>query len=568
MVKILNHRRAVTGFFCGLVLVGLGIVMFPVPGFAQSVPGAISPGQIEKRFERPPESKQEVAPLIPELDSERSPPTAADVRFILSGLVIEGVTAYDPSVFAPFYENLLAREVSLVDLYEVARKITQKYSEDGFLLSKAMVPAQRPDLGVLRIRVDEGYLENIIFEGEVKGSTALLENYARKITESHPLRAAVLERYILLMNDLPGVFAKRRLVPLGRGDGAYNLIVTITQDTSYGFARIDNRGSRFSGPYQFWLGGGVNSALGLWDNTQARVITVSETEELRFGDLSHSQVIGEEGTRLNLGASFSRSEPGHTLAPDRIRTEGKFASIGIEHPVLRSRSQDLFLGLSFSYLDSERREFGVPNIDDKIRVLRLNMRYGVVDGWGGRNNASVTVSRGLDVFDATHNGDALSSRAGAPHDFTKVVMDVSRYQQLSARWGVLAAVAGQRSATKLFLSEQYGFGGEYIGRAYDPSEISGDDALGGKIEVQWTSPQGGGFLSQHQYFAQYDYGATWFRSSAEDSTLSSLAAGVRFSMKGGYFASLEVAKPLTRPVDAMGLDGNDPRLFFVLSSNF
>lgn len=295
---------------------------------------------------------------------------------------------------------------------------------------------------------------------------------------------------------------------------------------------------------------------------------MAPTDELRFGDISHSQIIGEEGTRLNLGASISRSEPGHTLTPDRIRTDGKFASIGIAHPLLRSRRQDLFVGLSFSYLDSERREFGVPAIDDKIRALRLNMRYGVIDGWGGRNNVSLAVSRGLDVFDATHNGDALSSRAGAPHDFTKVVMDISRYQQLSPRWGVLAAVAGQRSGTKLFLSEQFGFGGEYIGRGYDPSEISGDDALGGKIEVQWTSPQGGGFLSQHQYFAQYDYGATWFRSSADDSTLSSLAAGVRFLMRGGYFASLEVAKPLTRPVDAMGLEGDDPRLFFVLSSNF
>jgi hypothetical protein len=43
---------------------------------------------------------------------------------------------------------------------------------------------------------------------------------------------------------------------------------------------------------------------------------------------------------------------------------------------------------------------------------------------------------------------------------------------------------------------------------------------------------------------------------------------VRFLMQGGYFASLEVAKPMTRPVDAMGLEGDDPRLFFVLSSNF
>ena len=97
----------------------------------------------------------------------------------------------------------------------IAARITARYSEDGYLLSKAVVPAQEVELGVLRIRVIEGHLENIIFEGRVDGPTALLETYARKITESQPLRSDVLERYILLMNDLPGLSAERRLVPVG-----------------------------------------------------------------------------------------------------------------------------------------------------------------------------------------------------------------------------------------------------------------------------------------------------------------------------------------------------------------
>lgn len=540
----------------------------PHPAIAQNVPGAVSPGQIEKRFEPPPREKTEVAPLIPALDGETPPPAASEVRFTLSGLVIEGITVYEAATFTPLYEHLLAREVSLADLYEIARKITGKYNDDGYLLSKAVVPEQRPELGILRIRVDEGYLENIIFEGRVQGSTALLEAYARKITESQPLKAEVLERYILLMNDLPGVSASRRLVPLASAPGAYNLVITVSQDALYGFARLDNRGSRFSGPYQMWLGGGWNSALGLWDNTQLRVVTVTQTEELRFADISHSEVLTGEGTRLTLGASVSRSEPGHTLVDDRIVSDGGFLSIGVEHPLVRSRGQDLFVGVSFNYLNSEREEAGTQTIDDKVRVLRLSLRYGVIDNWGGRNNIGVHLSQGLGIFDATRKGDPLSSRSGAPHDFTKAVIDISRYQEIDPRWGLLVAVVGQRSGTKLFLSEQYGLGGEYMGLAYDPSEIAGDDALAGKLELQWTSPQAGGFVAQHQLFATYDHGATWLRGSADDSTLSSLAAGARVLLRGGYMASVELAKPLTRGVSANGLDGKDARLFFVLSANF
>lgn len=174
----------------------------------------------------------------------------------------------------------------------------------------------------------------------------------------------------------------------------------------------------------------------------------------------------------------------------------------------------------------------------------------------------------IDLHILNQPGDAVASRTGAPVDFTKLAFEVSRYQPLDARWGVLAAVAGQRSGTKLPLSEQYGLGGDYMGRAFDPSEIAGDDALAGKVELQWTSAGSQGFLSQHQYYVVYDHGATWQRGSVDDFELASLAIGTRLMLRGGYFASLELAQPLVRDVSALGTKGHDPRLFFVLSANF
>lgn len=554
--------------FAVLALLVSGFILASAEAFAQSATRAVDPGQVEKRFEERPRLKKEVAPLIPAIRGELPPERAQAIRFILSGLVVEGATVFPQSELAPFYEGLLAREISLADVYKVAAAIGKKYADAGYLLSQVSVPGQEIELGIIRIRVSEGYLENIIFEGAVQGPTALLETYARRITESQPLRKEVLERYILLMNDLPGVSAIRRLEPVPGREGAYNLIIALSQDAEYGFARFDNRGSRFSGPFQFWLGGGVNSSFGRWNNTQARLITATQTEELQFADFSHSDVVGSEGTRLSMHASVSFSEPGHTLAVDRVKTRGLFGGVGVEHPVIRSRRQDLFMGAQLTAFSSRRDELGSRTIDDRIRALRLSARYGVLDALDGRNNLSTTFSRGLDVLDATGPENSLASRSGAPRDFTKMTFELSRYQPFGPRWGLLALVAGQRSGTKLPLSEQYGIGGEYIGRAYDPAEIAGDDALGGKLEVQWTSPETGGLLSQHQFYLGYDHGATWQRGSTEDFELASASLGTRLMLKGGYFASVEVAKPLTRRVAALGDNGRDPRLFFVLSANF
>ena len=550
-----------------MVLGGL-LLGLSAPAFAQSSNRSVDPGQMEKRFQDRPEMKQEVAPLIPEVRGELPPERARAIRFVLTGLVIEGSSVFKQSELAPLYESLLAREVTLQDIYKIAGIIQKKYAEAGYLLSRVTVPGQQADLGIIRIKVVEGHLENIIFEGKVKGSTELLEAYARKITESNPLRADVLERYILLMNDLPGVSATRRLERANTGEGAYNLIVAISQDNEYGFTRFDNRGSRSSGPFQFWLGGGLNSAFGTWNNTQARFVTATQTEELLFADISHSEILTDEGTRLSLGLSSSFSEPGHASAADRVKTRGLFASAGLDHALIRSRPQDLFVGAQITMLNSNRDERSSRTIDDNIRALRLSLRYGVLDGLGGRNNVNLYASRGLDILAATQDGDALASRSGAPVDFTKLAFELSRYQPMGAHWGVLAAIAGQRSGTKLPLSEQYGLGGEYMGRAFDPSEIAGDDALAGKVELQWTSADSQGFLSQHQYYAVYDHGATWQRGSVDDFELASLAIGTRFSLRGGYFASLELAQPLVRSVGALGTKGRDPRLFFVLSANF
>ena len=59
--------------------------------------------------------------------------------------------------------------------------------------------------------------------------------------------------------------------------------------------------------------------------------------------------------------------------------------------------------------------------------------------------------------------------------FTKVTLDVSRYQGISNEWGVYVAAMGQYAANPLLSAEEFRVGGARFGRAYNPSEISGDD---------------------------------------------------------------------------------------------
>ena len=86
--------------------------------------------------------------------------------FVLTGLTIDGVTAYPMATLAPLYSDALAREVDMADLVEIAQRITNKYLADGYFLSRAALTSQPDAAGHVRIRVYEGYISETVYKGQ------------------------------------------------------------------------------------------------------------------------------------------------------------------------------------------------------------------------------------------------------------------------------------------------------------------------------------------------------------------------------------------------------------------
>ena len=116
--------------------------------------------------------------------------------------------------FAPLYQPLLGKDITLAQIYDVAAAITAKFGKAGYTLSVALVPAQRISTGVVHIQVVEGYVDQIFIKTEDGTDiTSELRAYLAKIAAVRPLRQADLGRHLLLANDLPGVQARAVLAP-------------------------------------------------------------------------------------------------------------------------------------------------------------------------------------------------------------------------------------------------------------------------------------------------------------------------------------------------------------------
>jgi len=538
-----------------------------------TLPQSIQPGRaLQQPLQAPVPSGPGGAVELPAPVDGAPPQGAEGLTFTLRDVAISGATVYPAAALRPFYEKSIGQTVSLADVYRWAAEITQKYRASGYVLSQVLAPQQRIDGGVVRLVVVEGFVDQVTIKGV---SDRRLQAIADHIKRYKPLTAVVLERYLLLANDLPGLSVQGVLSPSATTPGAADLTLTARRKTTDASLEVDNFGTAYQGPWQGTATVGVNGLLGQDERVALRYTSAGDTRELGVAGLDIALPVGSNGTEVVVAASHIEGHPGYALTPFDVHTVGNGFSLALQHPLIRSRAQNLTLSATFAYLDSTTTLNIPSSSDDKVRALRFTAAYSLIDGFGGRNAVTAEVSEGLPVLGYTRKGAALASRAGASNDFTKTVISASRLQDLGQGFALLGALSAQTSfGDRLLSSEQFGLGGPVFGRGYDPSEITGDSGVAGKVELQKNLVVPDTHFPA-QLFGFYDAGEVFSQASTDGvparQSLASTGGGVRLDIGHGVTSTLFAAKPLTRDVAAEIGHVSDPkgvRAYFMLSASF
>ena len=508
-------------------------------------------------------------PTTPTLSKE-----AANTTFKLNSVRIEGVTTYEPKYFLPLFSNLTGQTISVKELYELIGTITKTYRNDGYVLARAVLPPQDITQGHVRIQLIEGELDQIEVRGDTKGSK-LIRAYAEKL-KGEPLNTKKLERYLLLMNDLPGISAKSTLKPASKS-GASDLVIDIAYTEYSGQYGVSNWGTRYTGPNQFEGEVVANNQYadeyGWHDQTRVRGVQTPNIPELTYLDILHTLPFLTEGTEIDLGFHHSRSHPSYDLNQLELHSKTGGFSLKVEHPHIRSRKENLSTFGMFDWRDTQTKTLGTELSHDHIRALRGGVNWNYADDYNGLNNVRFEVSQGLGVLGASQKGDPnLSRNRGVGDTFTKFHIEASRLQRLHKSWNFLFSTKAQFATKALLAGEEFGVGGEHYGRGFDPSEIAGDRGIASKAELQINFPVGWEYFTSWQLFGFYDFGAVWQKDlqPTEDNaadTLSSWGFGIRSQLGKNLSLDFTLAKPLTRGVASDG--GEDqPNLYVRVKNTF
>jgi hemolysin activation/secretion protein len=530
------------------------------------VPPTVEPGRVEEQRRAPTEPQRPDSATVqpPQVEPQRAPENAKDLLFVLQRLTVEGAKAYSADELTAPYGALIGQQVSLDRLYQIANEMTARYRNDGYLLSSVVVPAQNIRDGAIRLQAVEGYLASVTIEGDVHRRDGLFESLRQQLLADRPLRTATLERAVLLMNDLAGTVAQAILRPAASAQGATDLLVKVATQTVAATVGATNRGSELQGPVQYEASLELRSILGLHENTVLSYLQSSEREELWLGSLTHTQRLTAGGLDLTLGGSVSRSDPdlGVELNELNLETDTDQASVQLSYPLLRARTGNLHARAALTYHDGlSDSDFG-PISQDVITAVRVGLAFDSVDAWSGVNLIDLELSQGVEAFGSSKEGDPLASRIGGDPEFSKATLYLARLQSLGAKWSILLAASGQAAFTNLLAPEEFAFGGEFYGRAYDPSEIVGDSGLAGKAELRFTHDRPGFGLTLYGF---YEAGKVWRRLDAsevdtdKEASAASAGGGMRFTFGRYASAYVEAAVPLNHIVAAEGND--DTRVF-------
>jgi hemolysin activation/secretion protein len=545
---------------------------------AIDIPPSVNPGNIERRFEEtlPPLPSGNLQAPMPSVQ-----PLPEDVRnklarhlFVLKQVAVEGATVFTPEDMAFAYRDQKDKVISLLDARDIANRITTLYHEKGYLLSQAIVPPQDTAGGVLKLRVVEGYISDVVIQGDARENSyrKLVEAYAGHIKSKRPINESDLERYLLLMNDLAGATASGMLHPSPTQPGAAELVVTFSHKAFEGSYTLDNRGTKYLGPLEHTGTFAANSLFGMYDRTLVRFMTTTPDSEMKYFEVQHTEPVGNNGAKLTFDASHSHTEPGDGLSPTEIVGDSDFLQAKLEQPFLRSRQGNLTGRILFDIRNSDTDVFRTTELnEDKLRVVRGGGNYDFTDRLLGIDVIDAQASHGLNILGATGSGTDRSNAHG-DSDFTKFNLDLSRTQPLPHDFSLLTAASGQFAFEPLLQAEQFTLGGPNFGQAYDPSELSGDHGLAGKAELRYSQSPGQRYLNSYQFFTYYDIGRVWIRGGgpgADDKkSLASAGGGVRVSFTENLSASLEADTPLTKPASNQGDHGNSPRVFFSITGRF
>lgn len=526
----------------------------PVSG---QVPTTLEPIRADQNLKPAPQPKSVPRPEVTLNNRQLAPKDAAMLIFTFKKLSFQGNVALSSAELASLWPHKPGDQVTIEAVFALANAVTKRYADAGYALCFGVVPEQDIKDGKVLVVVVEGFLSEHAYgvarpSGRAHDAT---EAQLGRLRASRPLRTDVLERNVLLMDDLPGwdVGSVLSASPTVVGGSDLSLEFTRVHDAvdlswnNFLPRALDRQVAGVTWSGYGHLDGADELSLGFYRSP--------EGDAYRSFNVAASTLIGSDGERI--GFTFSQSDSRPTdplLVPLEFKGRSRNARVTLSKPLIRSRAATLQAEAYVGSMDADSSLIGGAPTRDALRIVGGTLTYDFARQDQSTNLVRLNLEQGLAGLGAEGN-----SRANGSSEYTVASLDFTRSAPLAALGAAALsysfALQGQCSLGDPLLSPvEAAFGGRQFGRFLDAGSMNGEQALFGSFELRYARPLALGLAEPVRFQGYLFFDAGMIRQQGElqpqelrERHAASAGLGVRLGLPHGMNALLEVTRLVSQP---------------------
>lgn len=432
------------------------------------------------------------------------------------------------------YEN---KEVSISELYDALSEINELYSRKGYLTTKAILPPQKIEEGVVKIQLIEGMV----------GKVEVINN---KFTKSK----YITDRLSLKEGKVPNVNALKHR--LQRFNGTNNTILQIKMvagekplTTDFYIVAVepkkkqqffffsDNSGSETSGEFRAGIGYNNNNLTGKCD-TAAVSTMYSKTSETTM--VSYNTPVNKRGTEVgvNYSNNHMRVSKGY-MKPLDVRGRSNTTGIIVNTPSFITANRREQWNIEFQKQHSETSIAGGTFVNDKETRWALGytgIRIKPHELFFYKPQFTYNSYKGLD-----------SKKYGG-----RLVLD-AMWQKFQSKGDSLTVRINAQKAFSDYIpsADQYYLGGQYTVRGYEANGIGGDSGVNVRIDKAWHTGTDG-----LKVITFADYGRLFGETILTTRQIYSVGWGLEYR-KGNFVITFYAGYALKRRIGDQKTDASN-----------
>jgi len=554
-----------------LISAAVLFILYVVPGGAQEL-RPLEPGAVQKRsgdqmkyFQLRKKMDEEKASRTEEGEVIEQPgkisPALPDVKervIFISKIETGPSEILTPEEIRSVTSAYEGKEADIKDIFMVIDELNELYSSKNVVTARAVLPPQKVENGVIKIKLIEAHLGNIHVEGNQHTRSSYFRN--RISLESGQLvDINQLQEDLLYFNGTNDV-AMRAELKAGEEFGLTDIVLKTYEPQNYQLSVfVDNAGREEVGKERIGLFASDLSLLGIRDPLSISGYITDGTTSASF---TYSFPFTSAGTRLEISASYTEIEiTSGPFEPLNITGDSYDAGLTLSQPLIVHRLYELDGFVGYRNKKSTTDFDGVRLFETEADSIPFGVEFKAFD-YNYEFHSSLSASTGS--FEDVSSEDT----------FYKINFDATGILSIQKTYSLLVRFGSQYTDTDLLPSfEQFQIGGLATIRGYDDGVLIGDSGYFISTELNFPLPfltgeSLAGYGDKIRGIVVLDHGGvSAFKGPAADSsefdTITSTGGGITFSFSKYLSGKLVVGIPLEGPENI----DDDTKFYFYIQSN-